>query len=419
MSLRARTQPADLTLRAGATGHRVALANLRKNWPSAVTLVVIWGGYSYRNNDSWSQTLVNAGLVLGGVLGAVAVCNALYSRSTVVLTRDELVVTRMGRRQRLPRAEVGGLVRGSTSSLSMSSVPGFYWFITDTRDERFVALPGWLFPDGAFEDLSRELGIRPRAVTDREEEVRLSPLWMKNVLVTGVLSAVVLIGMVALVLQGAGAWQDWRQERAERAAESRHVAQVEPRLTASRYPHLKFSEHDVATSPLTVSASAEEPADVRLRSAIALVGTDRELPAAETMDLLALQCGPSEPGAEVTRASVTYESDDDLGYERVVDLECGADRASLRRWLTWAEANPPALDLGDLTATSGLDHDGDPVLTLEAIVPDASDRAFAVVMEHGCAYPGADGPTLTIHDEDRSRSSRAVDCSRPEGESAR
>lgn len=410
MSLRARTQPADLTLRAGATGHRVALANLRKNWPSAVTLVVIWGGYSYRNNDSWSQTLVNAGLVLGGVLGAVAVYNALYSRSTVVLTRDELVVTRMGRRQRLPRAEVGGLVRGSTSSLSMSSVPGFYWFITDTRDERFVALPGWLFPDGAFEDLSRELGIRPRAVTDREEEVRLSPLWMKNVLVTGVLSAVVLIGMVALVLQGAGAWQDWRQERAERAAESRHVAQVEPRLTASRYPHLKFSEHDVATSPLTVSASAEEPADVRLRSAIALVGTHRELPAAETMDLLALQCAPSEPGDEVSRASVTYESDDDLGYERVVDLECGADRKVVEEWLTWAEEHPATSAIGQLTLESTIGHDGELRREAQMWVPDASDDRFRAAVEYMCAHPGADEVDLRVNDEDFTRS-LDVDCS--------
>lgn len=419
MDQRARTQPATFTLTAGPTGFRVALANLRKNWLTMLGLVVVWGAYGRRNSGSWSETLVTLGWVLGGVLLVVVLVHGLYGLSTVKLTRDELVVTRMFLRQRLPRTEVGEFVRGSAWTQGFSAVDGYYWFITDVRGERIAAVPHWLFPDNGFEDLAQALGVPARLVSGPEEERRLSPWWMKRLWLTGILTAVVLVVGVALVWWAVVSVQDWWHARAEGTAQGDFVARVEPQLTTSRYPHLKQSEYDVPTSPLSVSAHAETASDVRLRSTITLVGTDPELPAAEAIDLLDIQCAASGPGAEVTRSSVTYDSDDVIGYSRSVDLDCGADRTQLHDWIRWSEDNPADADTGNLAVTQAVGYDGDQVdLEVIARIPDTSDEAFRAAMEHVCGYPGADGLTFHVHDEDHTRSVDHVACGNIEGELA-
>lgn len=138
------TEPATLTRRAGPSGLRLGWTNVRNNWLTLVFLVVVWGGYYDRNND-WSSTVTMLSWTVGGVFVGATLFYGLYGLSTVRLTRDELVVIRFGVRQRLLRDEVGHLVRGSAYPTVGKSRELHYWFITDVRGRRFVALPDSLF----------------------------------------------------------------------------------------------------------------------------------------------------------------------------------------------------------------------------------------------------------------------------------
>lgn len=400
------TEPATFTRRAGPSGLRLGWTNVRNNWLTLVFLVVVWGGYYYRNND-WSSTVTMLSWTVGGVFVGATLFYGLYGLSTVRLTRDELVVTRFGVRQRLPRDEVGDLVRGRAyPNHANPRQEVHYRFITDARGERFVALPEWSFPDGTFEELAAVLGVRSRPVTGPDEDHRLSPWWMRSLLLTGLLTAV-----VALAWWGGGAVRDWMHSRAEASAQEDFAAQVEPQLKASRFPHLDLEEHGAPASPLFVSGDATTQSEVTLRSRVDLVGTDPDLASAEAIELLEIQCAPSTKGAEVTVVAVGYTSDDVLGYDRFVELDCAADPAALHDWLTWSEQHPADKDAGGFTVTQGRAFDGEQSdLEIVGEAVDASDTALRATMERACAFPGADEAMVTVYDRDMERSIPHVRC---------
>lgn len=404
------TEPATFTRRAGSSGLRLGWTNVRNNWLTLVGLIVVWGGYHYRNND-WSSTVTMLSWTVGGVFVGATLFYGLYGLSTVRLTRDELVVTRFGVRQRLLRDEVGDLVRGSAYPTVGKSRELHYWFITDVRGRRFVALPDSLFPDDTFEELAAVLGVRSRPVTGAEEEHRLSPWWMRNLVLTGLLTAVVLVAVVALAWWGGGAVRDWMHSRAEASAQEDFAAQVEPQLKTSRFPHLDLEEHGAPASPLFVSGDAKTRSEVTLRSRVDLVGTDPDLASAEAIELLEIQCAPSTKGAEVTVVAVGYTSDDVLGYDRFVELDCAADPAALHDWLTWSEQHPADKDAGSFTVTQGRAFDGEQSdLEIVGEAVDASDTALRATMERACAFPGADEAMVTVYDRDMERSIPHVRC---------
>lgn len=417
MTQRARTQTDTFVMRTGSRAFRLGGANLRRNWWAAIGTIAGSTAYNYSATKSWPETFTQLGLVLAGLAVGLVLWFALCSLSTVELTRAELVVTHLGRRRRLPRTEVGEVVRAVHTPGSSPS-DACYWFITDTQGERFVMLPGWHFPRRGFEDLAHALGGVSRDTRDRQEETRLSPWWLKNLAVTAVVVAVPTLAVAVLATWGGSALHEWWQERVEQSAVDDYVARVEPHLTTSRYPHLTTSRHGAPTSPLHASSSAADSSEPTVWSTIDLEGPDTEMPAAETMDLLDLQCDPPGNGADVTRASVTYASDDDLGYERVIVLECGADRDVVREWLDWAEEHPAPADIGDLTLESTIGYDGEPGREAQMLVPAASDDSFREAVEYMCAHPGADEVDLGVYDEDLTRSLDHVDCSDIEGELA-
>lgn len=409
------TEPTTFARRAGSSGLRLAWANVRNNWPAMVALVVVWGGYFYRNND-WSSTVTMLSLTVGGVLVFAALFYGLYGLSTIRLTRDELVVTRFGVRQRLPRDEVSDLVRGRAyPNHANPRQEVHYRFVTDVRGERFVALPEWSFPDGTFEDLAAALGVESRPVAGPEEEHRLSPWWMRSLWLTTLVTAVVLVVVVALAWWGVGATRDWIEARAEASAQDAIVAQVEPQLTTSKFPHLKQEEYGAPVSPLKVSASAESLSEVTLRSRVDLVGTDPDLPSVEVIELLDLQCAASTKDVEVTVVAVSYTSDDVFGYDRYVELECAADPADLHEWLTWSEQHPAGKDAGAFTVSQAISFGEQMDLEIVGEAVDASDKALRATMERVCAFPGADEANVTVYDRDMERSIPHVRCDSIEG----
>ena len=404
-------QPTTFTRRAGLSGLRLGWANVRHNWLRLVFVILVWGGYQLRING-WSDGVAIVGWSLGGVFVFAVLFYGLHGLSTIRLTRDELVVTRFGVRQRLPRDEVGDLVRGRAyPNHANASQEVHYRFITDVRGQRFAAIPEWSFPDSTFEDLAVVLGVESRPVTGPAEERRLSPWWMRSLWLTTLVSGVALVVLVALVWWASVALKDWLHARAETAAQETFVAQVEPQLTTSRFPHLDLEDQGAPASPLSVSAYAETSSEVRLRSWVKLVGTNPELSSAEAIELLDIQCAASTEEAEVTVSQLGYESDGVFGYDRYVELACASDPSDVHDWLTWSEQHPADQDAGSFTVTQRRFSMGEQLdLEIVGYAVDASDKAFRATMEHMCAFPGADETTLRVYDRDRDRRVFKVRC---------
>ena len=404
------TEPATFYRRAGSSGLRLAWANVRNNWVLLVSIIVARGGYYYRNNG-WSDTVTMLSWTIGGIVVILALGYGLYAQSTVRLTRDELIVTRFGVRQRLARDEVGDFVRSRPHTNPLSTSPAVhYWFITDVRGQRFVAVPQWSFPDNTFEDLADVLGVEARAAIGPEEEQRLAPWWMSNMLLATLSAAVVLVIVVSLATVSTIAVRNWMHTRAETSAQDALVAQVERQLTTERFPHLDQEAQGGSASPLFVSGYAETSSEVRLRSRVDLVGATPELSSAEAIELLDIQCAASTPDAEVTVVAVGYTSDDVLGYDRYVELDCAADPSDVHAWLTWSEQHPATQGAGAVTVTQET-YDGEQSdLEIVGEAVDATDKALRATLEHVCAFPGADEAHVAVHDRDMERSIPHVRC---------
>lgn len=412
MDQRTGTSPVIFTVTAGQGGLRLGARNIAQNWPLMLTIVGTSTTYGLRNGDGdTSSTLVRTALAAVVAFAVGIVYYVIYGLSSITLTRDELVVNRAGVRQRLPRDQVAEIVRGTVDrGNGLGADRATMTFIVTTEGERFVGLPALQWRDGAFEDLADALGVRIRTVRDREEEDRLTPGWIKHILATTA-GIVVLMIVGFLLWLAATMWQGARLTDAEETAQQEFVASVEPELTTTRFPHLDKGSDDRPVELLSVSAHAEEVSDVDLRSSIRLRGTDGELPAVEVRDLLDLQCAAAQPGAEVGLASVVYTSDDEFGYDRVAELECGADRSELEQWLAWAQEHPAGADLGARDVSQTVGYDGDPVpLEVRIQTPDAADATFDGAVEHVCTYPGAEDLSIDIRDEDVTRSLNHVRC---------
>lgn len=413
MDQRAQTQPPTLVVRPVLTGLRRILSSIISVVVVTVA-AVLWGIYWARNGSYDSEEIELLGWVVLGVLAVATGYYLVYGRSTIEVTRDELVVTRLGVRQRLSRTAVGGVIEGGVDYKNFRwSNRANYWFITDTEGERFVALPGVMWPADGFEELARALGTWARPAEGRDEELALTP-WWKQMPAQMTVAGVALIGVMLFGWWATVTVQGWWQLTTEKSVQREFVAAVEPQLTTSTFPHLAERNSAPGTS-LDVSAYAEAGADVRLRPSVHLASTDSELPASEAMDLLDLQCGYSPSGVKVTQASVTYNSDEDTWFDRDIEFECGADPGPLRAWLTWVEDHPADADLGDRSVEHGVGYDGDPLpLQIDAYLPDASDDTFRRAIDHFCAYPAIDELDVTLRDEDSTRSSIRLNCAYPE-----
>lgn len=412
MDQHARTQPATLTVTAGQGGLRLGVRTIAQNWPLMLVLVGTSTAYGLRNGDGdTSSTLVRTGVVLVAAFAVSIAYYVIYGLSSITLTRDELVVSRAGFRQRLPRDQVAEIVRGTVDrGNGLGADSATMTFIVNTEGERFVGLPTLQWHKSALEELADALDVRIRTVKDREEEERLTPGWIKHIFaMTGGVVMIMIVGF--LVWWAVFTWQEARLTNAEETAQQEFVTSVEPELTTTRFPHVDEGIDDRPVELLSVSAHAEQASEVDLRSSIRLRGTDAELPASEVLDLLDLQCAASPPGAEVSLAAVSYESNEDFGYDRVAEHECGADRTELEQWLAWAGENPAGAELGARDVSQGLGYDGETIpLEVNIQTPDTEDATFDAAVEYVCAYPETEDLTIHIRDEDLIRSLHHVRC---------
>ncbi|WP_029089005.1 hypothetical protein [Brevibacterium album] len=414
MDQRAETQQDTFTLRAGSAGIRLGLRNLLKNGPILLAAVAIWGFRARWNGHSWAEVFERVGWIVGGALAVAMLYLWLYGRSSVTVTSSELIVRRFGRKQSMLRDAVGEIIEGERDwGTGREAAPAFYWFITDRSGRRFVALPQTQWPVSGLEDLARALQVAPRRPRNSDEERQLAPWWMRHIFLAALVLGLVLTVVVGLIWWGGAAWQDARRAAAEQSAEHSYIATIEPQLTKSRYPSLQEIEHDVVTSPLRVSGYAEDLDDVILRPSVSLVGTENEIPATETLELLDLQCSYSTPEAAVSVSTVNYASAEEGRYERTVEFKCGMDRSPLETWLAWAEENSVGANVSAVNVTRESSYDGEQLLDIGILVEDYSDADFRAMVDHLCTYPEADALRMRINEELGSQSA-PINCGLPE-----
>lgn len=413
MEPRAASKPTVFTLRAGLTGLRLGVGNASRNAALMVALVAL-GTWRFRRNDhSWPEVFELVGWSVGGAVTLALLYLWLYGRSSLTVTSDELIVWRLGRRHSIRRADVGEIIEGTKDWSYSRGESARYWFVTDEGGHRFVALPQLQWPAGAFEELARALGITPRKARNDEEEL-LAPWWMRHIVATAIIAFLAVLVVWGALYWGVPAWQDARRASAEHEAQSGFTASIEPQLTKPRFPHLQDSKHDVPTSPLGVSADAEDSSEIRLRSSVDLAGPGAEAPATEALELLDLQCGYTAAGVKVTLSSVDYTSTDG-NHERHIEFECGTDRGSLAKWLAWAETAPANPNIGAIHASQRSSYDGDPSEPLEVrvSVADLSDADFRTTMDHLCTFPAIDALHISM-DSDKGAGHAPVNCERPD-----
>ncbi len=409
MSQHARTQ-STYTLKAGSIGLRKFGNRVLRKSPILLVAVVL---LTLRGSDLVGG-IIDAVLLVGGILVVVAFFYWLHGFSTIEVTPDEVIVTRLGVKQRRPRDQITAVI-GDVVDYRMSRLqdaPETQWAVLETGTRRFFGVDGASWPSDGFEQLARVLGLSARTPQNNTEKSLLKPWFMRGV------GNFVMVLVVAAVVIGLLAWgvivaRGLILDRLGDGAGQSYAETIEPKLTTSRFPHLSETRHGEPISPLHVSGYTDNYVHKRLRSAVRLEGTAPEPPASEVIGLLDVQCDYSKPWVDV-RGSVNYDSGGELGFERSYDVDCATDRSDLEDWVVWAEENLGQEDLPTIVAEQQLGYDDEPgELSVDVTVPDASDETFIAVVERLCTYPGHEDMNVRIHDEDHERSFGFLRCENP------
>lgn len=409
MDQHVRTQ-STFTLEAGPIGVKKFGKRLVRKSPFVLIALVLLA----RRGDDLVGGAIDAVLLVGGALAVVAFFYWIHGFSTIEVTPDEVVLTRLGVRRRRPRdqitAVIGGVIDYRVSKLQ--DAPETQWAVLETGGRRFFGVDGTSWPSDGFHQLADALGLEARRPENGTEHAMLKP-WAvrkrRNFVLVVVLAGIA-VGLVAWgVIVAKGMTQDLLGD----TAGENYTETVEPKLTTSRYPHLTQTRHGVPTSPLSVSGYTDNYVQKRLRAAVGLEGTASEAPASEVIGLLDVQCDYSQRWVEV-HASVTYDNGGELGYDRIFEVDCAADRSDLEDWAVWAEENLGQQDLLTVVAEQRIGFDDEPrEFDLSVTVPDTSDETFVRVVERLCTYPAHEDMNVSIHDEDFERSFGFLWCGDP------